>query len=231
MMPGKPLCAGITHKGAPCAKSPLPGFDFCLRHLPDEQVLAAEALGYERCKAIVHGEGNPRKGMRCAESPVNGSGYCVYHQKGGNWIAPPTLKDRRMIAKIHRIAPEEGIDTTKVANPLQALLELAAEAYAFKEELKRRVVSLRENEWRYESIAGEQVRADIVLYERAMDRLARQLTVIAKLGIEERLARVTERQAFIVEQAVVAALEDLGLPVDVQDRARGAVGRRLRAVE
>jgi hypothetical protein len=228
-MPAKAKCAGVTHLGVACRKNELPGFGYCLRHLPEELCDEAEKLGYRRCKHAVNDNANPRHGMRCANEAINDGQYCAFHQPQDKWIVPQTYEQRRAMVRLSKAAGEAGIDTSKVANPLQALMEVAAEEMAFKDELAMRVVALEKNEWRYENIAGEQIRGDIILYERALDRVTRSLTVLTKLGIEERLTKVTERQARIVEQAVVRAIEEIGLSPEMQDKAREAVGKHLRA--
>jgi hypothetical protein len=140
-------------------------------------------------------------------------------------------KDIRQLARLRPPMKEgAGVDS-RVTNPLEELLKVAEEALLWKDELKRRVVALHEDEWRYETKGmGEQIRAEIQLYERSIDRLARILVMIAKLGIEERLTRVTERQALLIEKAVALAIEETHLPAPAQDRLRESVARHLKAV-
>jgi hypothetical protein len=202
---------------------------YCLAHLPEELLPEAESRGYIRCTHLVGNPDNPNFGERCQNGAMQDSKFCPFHQPKDKWVVPQTIEQNLAVTRIHRIAKEEGIDTTSVANPLAKLLEIAAEAVAFKEELARRVVALEAHEWRYEHVAGEQIRGDILLYERAIDRAARMLMQITRLGIEERLARVTERQAVIVEQAIVAALEESGATQLMQDKARDVVAKKLRA--
>jgi hypothetical protein len=226
----KLYCNGITTAGERCRAKEVPGFGFCVMHLPDELCDEAAEHGYVRCKATVRDEASERHGLRCRQEAVNNTGLCPYHQPKDKWLVPVTREQRRAVARIHTVAEAAGVDTTRVANPLQALLELADEALRFKEECARRVVALEQNEWRYEHIAGEQIRGDIVLYERAMDRAMKMLLAVSRLGIEERLARVTERQAVLVEQAIVRALEESGADVKTQDKAREIVAEHLRSV-
>lgn len=216
-----------TADGRTCKARRLPGFRQCLRHIPEDECDRAWELGHRRCKAHVKDETSPFYGERCGHAAVLETEFCQYHQKNLVGLPGGTKMQRY---RLHKVSAEEGIDTTRVANPLQSLLELAAEEMALKDELKRRVVALKEDEWRYEGQAGEQIHGIIQLYERALDRTGRRLTALVRLGIEERLARVTERQARLVEAAVAGALADTGLPQDVQDRAREAAARRLRAV-
>jgi hypothetical protein len=224
------FCNGITMHGERCKSRELQGFGYCLSHLPEELIEQAAERGHIRCKGTVRMEESPNFGERCKNEAVNDTGLCPWHQPRDSWLVPVTREQKKAVARIHHVAEEAGIDTTRVANPLQALLELADEAMGFKQECARRVIALDENEWRYEHIAGEQIRGDILLYERAMERAARMLMMVSRLGIEERLARVTERQAVIVERAIVAALEESGADHKVQDKAREIVAKHLRAV-
>jgi hypothetical protein len=136
---------------------------------------------------------------------------------------------RRTIVK-PPMAEGENVDG-RIVNPLQTLLEVAEEALLWKDALKRKVVQMESDMWRYnEAGVGEQIRGEITLYEKSIERLTRILVMIAKLGIEERLARVTERQALLIEKAVSRALEETGLEAVKQDEVREAVAKHLRAV-
>ncbi|MBO1767056.1 hypothetical protein [Allobranchiibius sp. GilTou38] len=110
------------------------------------------------------------------------------------------------MAKLGEAAP--------IVDPLGRLLDLAAEAAQWLDVIRERVKVLQDV--RYEAVgAGEQVRAEIVLYERAQDRLGKFLTDVARLGIEDRLARVSEVQTAAMFAGVTGALRELG--VDYRD--------------
>ncbi|MFF8482340.1 hypothetical protein [Streptomyces antibioticus] len=118
-----------------------------------------------------------------------------------------------------------------VDDPLAALLKLAGQVLAWQEATARLVNGLEE-EVRYEDSKGsEQLRSEVVLYERAMDRAANVLAAIARLNIEERLAKVTERQAAAVVAAVEAGLAAAGVTGERVIEARRVVARHLRLVE
>lgn len=224
-------CGAPTVLGTPCTHAKLKGFPACFTHLPEELISAAERHGYKRCKGIVKADANPRKGERCALHALAGSDFCDFHGPKDNWLVPRTPHDRAMVRRIHKVAEEQGVDTTRVANPLQALLEIADEASMLKDELKRRVIALEEDAWRYEGMAGEQIRGEILLYERALDRCAKLMITLTRLGIEERLARVTERQGQLINKALEYALEESGIALKDQDKIRAALARHLKAVE
>lgn len=115
-------------------------------------------------------------------------------------------------------------------NPFEALLDMAQELTAWKDICLAKVAKLKEDEWRWDGDrAGEQLRSEVVLYERAAQRATDLLVKIARLGIEERMMRIAERQAAIVETAIVRTLQDLQLPVDMQAQARTRVVQHLKA--
>jgi hypothetical protein len=63
-----------------------------------------------------------------------------------------------------------------------------------------------------------------------MDRTGHVLGMIAKLNIEDRMARVTERQADALVSALEAALAAAGITGTAAHDARQAAARHLRAV-
>jgi len=99
-----------------------------------------------------------------------------------------------------------------VVNPLEALAGLAGEIVATKDIFRERVAQLREEAWRYsDAKGGEQLRAEIAMYERALDRSARVLADIARLKIDERLTAITEQQVQTLVTVFTAVLERLDL--------------------
>lgn len=84
---------------------------------------------------------------------------------------------------------------------------------------------------RYTDAKGaEQLRAEIAVYERAMDRAVKVLAEIIRLGIGERLAKVQERQVEVVTAALEATLRDLGMDQDAQREATRGFARHLRVI-
>jgi hypothetical protein len=120
-------------------------------------------------------------------------------------------------------------DARPVDNPLQALQMLAGRALALEHAIGEAVNSL-EGAIRYtDEHDAEQLRAEVAVLERAMDRCGKILVDIAKLNIEERLARVTEKQAQMAMDALSAAMGEMGMNAEQQRDARSRVARHLRA--
>ena len=97
-------------------------------------------------------------------------------------------------------------------NPVEELLSLGAEVTALKDILRARVADLAGPEWvTTNRLAGEDVRAVVSAYERALDRCGRTLTSLLRLDLDSRRVRIEERQAEIMVQAVEAALVAVGI--------------------
>lgn len=120
----------------------------------------------------------------------------------------------------------EGL--TPVTNPVEALTHLVAEVVSFKDVLADRVHSLGEVRYQAGS-GGEQLRAEIALYERALDRSARVLADIARLDLDERLVRLNEAQARIITAVLLASAGELGLDL-TEPRVVEVVQRQLELV-
>ena len=116
-------------------------------------------------------------------------------------------------------------------NPIGQLQMLAAEVVKWQEILGTKVEGL--SSWQHQDISGrEDVRAIILAYERAMDRTGKILVDMARLGIEERLAKVTEAQAQTLIALIVAVLasEEPGLSKELRAVGRRIVARAVAAV-
>jgi hypothetical protein len=84
---------------------------------------------------------------------------------------------------------------------------------------------------RYRDTSGEQLRAEVGLYERAMDRLGKFLTDYARLDIDNRLAAITTSQADRVIDAIDAALAAAGIHDKTQiQAAKKAAAAKLRVL-
>lgn len=147
------------------------------------------------------------------------------HAHGGT--APQVVrKAAERLAAHEALAELARRGVTPVENPLAALAELAGEIVEVKDIFRIRVSELRQETWRYSNDkGGEQLRAEIALYERALDRSARVLADIARLKIDERLAAITEQQGQTLATVITTVLDRLEL------REQAAQVRELVAAE
>jgi len=179
------------------------------------------SMGRRRCSAR-RTDGEP-----CKNSPLKGQMVCRYH--GGAAPQAKAAAVRRQVeVEARQVLAELGV--SPVADPFEALLKLAGQVLAWQAATAALVNRL--DGIRYQGANGaEQLRAEVALYERAMDRAVTVLSAIARLNIDERLVAVTERQADAVVSAINAALEAAGVDGDQAEQARRAAARHLRSVE
>lgn len=124
---------------------------------------------------------------------------------------------------VSAVLASEGV--IPVTDPLHELALLATEARAFQRACAARVNALGER-IRYEAHGAgtEQLRAEVALLERAMDRSGKFLDALARSGFEERRVRLAEDTArqfwWLVDRVV-----------DLLDPSPEQVSRKLAVVE
>ncbi len=165
-----------------------------------------------------------RSGGPCKRSAMAGGSRCRLH--GG---ASPQARQRAQLRLAERqalaVLEREGI--APLTDPLAALQQLAGEALELKRYFADRLAALEQ--LRYEGRAGEQLRAEVALFERALDRAQKFALDLAKLNLEDRLVRLNEAQGRMLAQAVEAALQVCGLEDRLDLRAEIAQQLRLAA--
>jgi hypothetical protein len=121
--------------------------------------------------------------------------------------------------------------TDGITDPLTELLKLGKEVLVWKKICQEMLGGL--SEIRYKSAgSGEQLRAEVALYERSLERAAKLLADLARLGIEERLAAISEEQGAAVVRVIESVLRDpaVGLSSDQLRAGRVVAAHYLRAL-
>ena len=158
-----------------------------------------------------------RSGERCKKAPMKGMAVCLAH---GGAAGQVRAAARRRVVEQDAAAELAKLDVEPLDDPLTQLALLAAQAIAWKDMMAAKVNDL--NSLRYEGTgSGEQLRAEVALWERALDRCEKFLVSMARLNIDERLAAVSEHQAQFIISFIVAALGKFGL--DFHDKATHAI--------
>jgi hypothetical protein len=168
-----------------------------------------------------------RAGGECGHWAMAGGMRCRMH--GGASPHVRAAAQRRVAeAKALRAVRREGIEP--IGDPVEELRDLASEAKSLKDHFGARLKALQEIRYSTPG-AGEQLRAEVALYERALDRSQKFLADLARLGLDERRVRVTEAQAAVLLGVIVRGLASAGLPDDLQLAARTAIATELRLIE
>ena len=121
-----------------------------------------------------------------------------------------------------------------VVNSLEELQRLAGEIVAWKDTCRKMVndLHIREEGLRFESSQRlEQVRSEVVLWERSLDRAASVLTALVRLGLDERLVGVKEKTAENIAASLAAALAKAGINQEAANVVRREFSRKLRIIE
>ena len=118
-------------------------------------------------------------------------------------------------------------DLPAQSDPLTELLRISRESVTWKDVCRVMIGDLAGMDG-----AAEQVR--IRFYENALDRSAKVLSDIVRLGIEDRLAMVDERQTNLSIAAVESAMSELAplLGYDPErPEIREVIAKHLRAIQ
>lgn len=230
---GSALCLGTTNAGQQCSNFEIEGLEHCLHHVPDDLLEEAEEItGWKRCRDKF---GQPDA---CRFYAVEGTDPPCCKNHGANLGsniskgAARTVIEDQAIRRLEEIMADDAakmsiLNPEPIGDPLTALLELAAEIRALRIMLRDRVMGLKAEEWRYKGREAELTRAEVNLWERAQEREGHFLIQISKLGIEGRLAAISERRMAHMERSLDIALKGSGLDLEGQERARTILRREL----
>lgn len=151
--------------------------------------------------------GTNRQGGPCGL----GAGHSTDHPGFGDckWHGGASPNGRKHAVSDQARAELARLSLPPVDDPLSALAAITAEVIGWKDQMAGLVNKLASV--RYEAQGdgggGEQLRAEVALLERAFDRCEKFLTAMARLNIDERLARVSEAQAAVFVTVLLAALQ------------------------
>lgn len=157
-----------------------------------------------------------------------GHGKCKSH--GGNIPGAAAKSERALADAKAREWFGEAIDAAPVEDPLKALKILAGECLAWKDTCSGFLRELDGVEYTSEVI-GSQVRAQVLVWERALDRCEHVLLTIARLKIDERLASIERDKADMVIRAVEAGLRAGQVPPERWPLARRQAAAQLRVID
>jgi len=162
---------------------------------------------------------------RCHKWPLSDRTRCKVH---GGATPQAALKAAQIRIERDVLAAVEKLGIEPVANPLLALQTMAGRVTAWVDVCQQYLSVV--SGMGYSTDAGEQVRAEILVWERALDRAVHTLATLAKLNIDARLAAIEERQAEIVESAFAAAMGSLELDLERRADAEREFAKQLRLV-
>lgn len=165
-----------------------------------------------------------RHGEPCTQRAVLGQRVCHYHG-----AASPQAKAaaQRRMAEAQALATVEHEGVRPLGDPIRALRDLAAEALTVKEFFRARVAALQE--LRYQGGPFEQTRAELLLYERGLDRAQKFLLDLARLNLDERELKLEQGLVNLVVEVFLKVFQaaELGLSPAQVVTARRIASREL----
>ena len=228
---GTALCIGRRKDGQKCGSVEVEGLEYCLHHMPEDLLEEAEQLtGFKRCRKDF---GTPDA---CRYFAVRGTEPPVCKNHGGNAGSDQMrgvglrLINGEADKRAGEIIAEHGSELAlarPVEDPYLELMQLAGEMRDWKNMLRDRVALLRPAQYRYQGRTGEQLRAEIVLYERAMERLGQMLVAIAKLNLDARLVGIRQQTLEMLDRALTQAFTKAGVPPEKAIEARETFRKHL----
>lgn len=169
------------------------------------------------------GAKSKRHGGRCGAQAITGTNVCRWHGGAAKQVKRKA-HERATEAKAQQVLGK--LAYAPVSDPVSELADLAGQAAAWKELMAARVAELTKPG--YAGMTAEQTKAEVVVFERAMDRCGALLTSLAKLGLHERVVQVQEQQVAMMRQALTAALAQSSLTATQQREVVSGVAGQLR---
>lgn len=210
-----------TSRCGSCGKFEIDGLGFCIHHVPAEDLAEAEGItGLRRCG-------------RCTYLAVEGTNppTCPEHSTQQTRRAAPGFIEADMADRMTQILAEHGdhlLNPPSIGSPLDALMQIADEMGALRDILRAKIATMPMDQWRYRSDrVGEQMRTELYLYERAIERLAKLLVSVAKLHIAEHRLELEKETVELLLTKLALALEDSGADLVGQQRAKDRLSREL----
>lgn len=180
-----------------------------------ENPMPCDRCGQPHARCSAH----TRAGNPCGQKPMLGQRVCRMH--GGSAPQSIAAAEERVVvaaadASIRKLWV--GLDqATPVKDPVASMERLAGALEQLVDEAGRKVADLQH-------LAGgehlTQLRAEVVLLERALGHLRALLVDMARLGLAERQVELQQEQAQLVTSAFLGAI---GLLPDLLPAERSAV--------
>jgi proline racemase len=163
-------------------------------------------------------------------SPVIGFDYCPDHLQTPRGLqhaheritsgALFTLVDFENEIK-RRTAPMEKDHHTSALEKMDAVL---TEVLEFTERSKRQLDELGEENWRYQDrTLSEQLRSEVTIYERALDRASKVLASVSKMALQEKLVSLGRAQVEMTIDILMSTLAELNLTEAEFNKARAVL--------
>lgn len=113
--------------------------------------------------------------------------------------------------------PDKDYQTTALEKMVEALDRILE----WEEESRRMLDLIPRDNWRFTDRSGsEQMRAEVGIYERAMDRTAKILSSMSKAALNEKMVTLGKAQVELMVRILMSLITELRLSNEQTDKAR-----------
>ena len=172
-----------------------------------------------------------RSGKRCPMWAIAGGNVCYHHGGAAPQVraaAEQRLQAERIQASAAATLAHKGI--SPVEDPLEELGRLASASKALMVALGARVNALQDLE-HFDQKSSPAIKAEVQMYERAMDRTHRLLDSLVKHGYTEREIRIQETEVMLVAGVLKRVISALGLSQEQIQKANLLLSQEFRSLE
>ena len=176
-----------------------------------------------------------RSGRGCTNEQTLDFEYCNEHLKTprGRQHIMDTL-DRRNLTVPSQIQqaiehakeiPEKDVQTTA----LERMVETLDRILEWEESARKIIEQIPVEDRRFLSRGGdEQVRSEVAIYERALDRTAKTLAQVSKMAIDEKTISLGRAQTELMIRILMGVITEMRLDNPTTDKARATLLKKFR---
>lgn len=93
---------------------------------------------------------------------------------------------------------------------------------------EQRLNRVPESEWRYRDRTGEQVRSEVLIYERALDRAGKALGQVSKMAINDKITSLGRAQTELMIKIMLGVLGEMPLDPKIIEVGKGILLRKFQ---
>lgn len=176
-----------------------------------------------------------RSGQGCKEERTMDFEFCIEHlqtPRGRQHALDVISKgDLTLPSEVQRAidAAREIPDEDYQTSALEKMSEALDRILEWEEDAKGRLHAIDERNWRYEDRKGaEQLRSEVGIYERALDRTSKHVGSMSKAAFQEKMITLGKAQVEMMIRMLMSVVTELKLPNDKTDYARQVLLEKFR---
>lgn len=188
--------------------------------------MANKPMERTKCKA------RKRNGEQCGNRPLRGLSVCRMHggaSPQGRAAAKRRLAEQAVMNELER-SKLTGKAVQGTTDPLGELQKLTTEMIHFKDQLTLRVNDLGDNLANYDEKGSEQVKTEIDVYLKVIDKLTKLLDIALKHDIEGKRLSLETAKAELVAAALFRVLNGIGVSNEQMETAKTMLHKELTTI-